>query len=335
MAGKTAAKKGSGKGKKSTAITRKKGQSKKGAIAVMREAPKHPSKVLCGNATNMMRRTASTKQPSAVPVANADDVSMTDTSTFDEESLESFQSSTQQRSKRNHALQPLVTTRRLLLSTSNKAQLRLADEEGSLPNQSSQSSDDSGSEHGKLPFAMTATRPPVAVPTNIVVTVNPTANGEINSTGTVLDTAGLCPKAVAMIQDLTKRCASLAKTVADLEVVNNRINQDKRILEATETDNLIPMALNEAQKAQVGKYANNVIYPEIKFINELTFSKHPSIMNKCMENMGVHGNTQKLSIWTACKARIKDALAHKRHYDMDKLRTKVMGKFTTHRYAYR
>jgi hypothetical protein len=122
--------------------------------------------------------------------------------------------------------------------------------------------------------------------------------------------------------------SELRETIEVLEKRNKEWEEKEndRSFYTSPDGEVTPMKLNKGQKAHVGKYVTLYIYPKIKFVNEGLFSNTPSIINDCMDFLGIKNRIGRLQIFHAAKIRIANAISQQRYSTAKKMKKKCLGK---------
>jgi hypothetical protein len=88
-----------------------------------------------------------------------------------------------------------------------------------------------------------------------------------------------------------------------------------------------PLMLNGGQRAALGKFTNQYIYPKIKFVNdEMLNSSACGIMKDCMNYLGIKNPIESTQIWAACKKRIANVVSQQRYTTTQMMKNKCIGK---------
>jgi hypothetical protein len=124
-----------------------------------------------------------------------------------------------------------------------------------------------------------------------------------------------------IISELQAKIDLLEQTIKEWEE-----REKDRSVYTTPAGDVPPMMLNAAEKAQVGKYTAQYIFPKIKFVNEWLFTNSPCIMKDCMDYLGIKTRLGKIQIWAACKKRIANVLSQQRYSTIDRMKQKCIGK---------
>jgi hypothetical protein len=128
------------------------------------------------------------------------------------------------------------------------------------------------------------------------------------------------PQTKQLLDQLQRECLALNNTISVMkedalrQAELHKLHQEA----AGRVNERAPEILNEVQQAVVGKYVRAKIFKQIKFVNGATFRAHTGIINKCLDALGVLGDTNRNLHWKAVKSNIM--------YHLSQLRNFVKGK---------
>ena len=127
-----------------------------------------------------------------------------------------------------------------------------------------------------------------------------------------------------MEDELGARCVE--KTTVTAIDISGEIGNISDVSTKSQGTQIEQIKLVAGQKVNCNLFVTQVLFPEIKILDDDTFKENPKILDEALKKMGVESEREKLQLSEATKREIKYRIAHRRSYCKIRHAAKYKGK---------